>query len=438
MRFVSTRDSTQQVSFADAVLSCMAEDGGLYVPAYEENLLPWILYMNKTTSFSSLAGALTSALIKEEFSPIISEAIATRAFPFGPEIRRLDDSLYLLELFHGPTGSHKDFGVSYLASCLEHILLMQDKRAVLLAVSSGQTGASIVQALRDKERITAVILFPKGKMRGFTEKDCVWNGGNIYPVEAEGGLEACRSIARELFKRPDLIRKYGVTLANTANIGRLLPQTFFYSYAFSRLKEQVHGDIYYALAAGNYGNLVAGLYAWKFSLPVNGFITDCTAALNVDLLGKCQVLDSVVPVRKRNPADPADPSNLERLEEVFLAMPAVLKGLVFPAMVTEEDRESACKELFMKYGERADLFTSGAYAALQKQRDRVQPDEGVAVLIARDHPAFHAEDIRRCCGEQVSLPADVAEANAPCHAGRRLENGFDSLCAILEELNAQH
>ena len=115
MQFYSTRNPAIKVSFAQAVLDCMAADGGLYVPAYEENLRPWILYMNSKTSFASLAGALTSALIKEEFSPIISEAIATRAFPFSPQIRRLDDSLYVLELFHGPTGCYKDFGVSYLA-----------------------------------------------------------------------------------------------------------------------------------------------------------------------------------------------------------------------------------------------------------------------------------------------------------------------------------
>ena len=106
MQFHSTRNPNVTVSFAHAVLDCMASDGGLYVPAYEENLRPWILYMNSGTTFASLAGALTSALIKEEFSPIISEAIATRAFPFSPEIRQLDESLYALELFHGPTGSH--------------------------------------------------------------------------------------------------------------------------------------------------------------------------------------------------------------------------------------------------------------------------------------------------------------------------------------------
>ena len=144
MKFISSRENTKdksaQISFAEAILNCMPEDGGLYVPAYEENLRPWILYMDENTTFPSMAGALTSALIKDEFSPIISEAIAVDAFSFSPEVKKLNDNLYVLELFHGPTGCYKDFAVSYLASCLEHVLLMVEKNATVLAATDGETG----------------------------------------------------------------------------------------------------------------------------------------------------------------------------------------------------------------------------------------------------------------------------------------------------------
>ena len=120
MQFSSTRNSNNVINFSKAITECVSPDGGLYVPASQDNLKPWIYYLTETTTFASMAGALTSAMIKEEFSPIISEAIATKAFPFSPKLRQLDDSLYELDLYTGPTGSHLDFGVSYLASCLEY------------------------------------------------------------------------------------------------------------------------------------------------------------------------------------------------------------------------------------------------------------------------------------------------------------------------------
>ena len=109
MRFVSTRDGNRDVSFQEAILNCMPEDGGLYVPTGIENLRNWILYADETTSFANLAGTLTSGIINKEFSPLICERIATQAFVFEPKVRQLDKNLFILELYHGPTGTFKDF-----------------------------------------------------------------------------------------------------------------------------------------------------------------------------------------------------------------------------------------------------------------------------------------------------------------------------------------
>lgn len=436
MEFSSTRNPNKTVSFSQAIVNCLPEDGGMYVPAHEANLRPWIYYLNENTSFSSIAGSLTSALIKEEFSPIICETIASKAFPFSPELKQLDDNLFLLELFHGPTGCHKDFGVSYLASCLEHILIMENKNATLLAVTNGETGSCITKALKNKTRIKAILLYIKGSMRGFSDSDCVWNGGNIYPVEVDGTENDCFRIAREIYQDRSLIEKYNLTLANSVNIGRLLPQTFFYTYAFSRLKNKVCTDIFYALSANNYGNLVAGLYSWKFSLPVNGFITDSTPALSVDLQGKCNVLDSIIPLNKRGPSDPIEPSNIERLEEVFCTNPAVLKGLVFPARISEEEKGSAMKELFIKYHEFVDLSTAGAYAAAKKRNDIVSPDDGITVLISKDDPSLSKDTIKHWCGEYPEMPEHIKELYIPVTPKKTIPSTKQAIEAILKEIHS--
>ena len=434
MQFVSTRNPKEKVSFAQAIVQPVPKDGGMYAPAYEENLRPWILHMDDQTSFSSIAGSLTSALLKDEFSPIISETIATKAFPFSPVLSQIDDNLFSLELYHGPTGSHKDFGVSYLASCLEQILIMQGQKATVLAVTNGETGACIAQAFRNKTRLQAIMLYTKGTMRGFKDSDCIWNGGNIYPVEVNGTEEDCVRVVREIYADQDLIKRYNLTLANTLNIGRILPHSFFYTYAFTRLKKIIHSDMYYAMSPGNYGNLVAGLYSWKFSLPVNGFITDSSASLYADAQGKCTILDSLIPLDKRGPSDPVNPSNIERLEEVFFTNPAVIRGLVYPSMVSAKEQEKAFKDFYIKYKRIIDPSTANAYAAAKKRNDVISADEGAVILLARYHPSLSAQQIKLWCGETIAMPQEIQELYIPVTPKYTIDPERNAVVNILHEL----
>lgn len=444
MEFVSTRNRRSKAGFFQAITDCLCPDGGLYIPAASDDLRPWIYHFDDTTSFASIAGSLTAALLREEISPLISEAIAARAFPFAPEFIQLDRSLYKLSLFTGPTGSHKDFGVSFLVNCLEHILLIQEKTATVIAVSDGEIAASLAHAMRGKRQLRAVILYSRGAMRGFRPEDCIWNGGGIYPVEVEGSLSDCSRLVDKLFARRDLVRRHGLTLANTVNIGRLLPQTFFYLYAFSRLRGRVHGDIFYALAPGNYGNIVAGLYGWKYSLPVNAFITECTADLGIGDDGKARLEQAGFPAGQRMPVDPGSPSNLERLEEVFQTQPMVMRGLIFPQPVSGAEREAACRELFQRYGIYANGETAGSYAAAQKYTSSLSDGDSAVVLVSRDHPAlagatgggirFGREWIQRVCGKAPPVPEHLRQVLEPIEPQKRIAVRLEEVERILEEI----
>jgi len=441
MKYVSTRSCREHtpqepVGFSHALLNCLCADGGVYVPAHAADLRPWIMYMDEQTSFQSIAGALTSALIKEEFSPIISEAIANQAFPFSPELKKLDENLYALELFHGPTGVHKDFGLSYLAACLEYVLLMEGSSALIVAPTSGETGASIVRALKNKKHLKALLLYPKGAMRGIEEADCLWNGGNIYPVEVNGSIEDCIELSRRLYADASLVETYRLTLSNTVNIGRVLPHTFLYMYAFSRLRKHVYGDIYYAMGSDNYGNLAAGLYAWKFSLPVNGFILDSSAALSCDAQGKCCMPDSIVPLEKRGAADPGKPSNIERLEEVFTASPAVMKGLVYTAPVSEEETADAFRHLFENYRYFADPSGARAYAAARKRSDVIGAQDAALVFIVAEDPALHADTARLWCGEVPEKNARFDFLFREVKPVKKIEASLSAVIRILDEISA--
>ena len=436
MKFVSTRDDKNIVSFSQALLNCMPGDGGLYVPYECEDLRKWILYADEKTSFANLAGTLTSALINKEFSPIICEAIATRAFYFEPVIRQLDTNLFIMELCHGPTGTFKDFGVSYLAAALETVLQMYGEKSILLDSTTGELGACMAQALKGKSLLKSVLLAPKGKFRGMDESCFVWNGGNVYPIEVDGTEEDCRNLIRKVFSNPELVEKYHLTVANTANIGRLLPQAFFYTYAFSRIKKNVFGDIYYALPVGNYGNLVSGLYSWKLALPVNGFIVPVTDNLRFDVGGRTIVMDSFVPLSERMRADPADPSNLERMEHIFKANSLMLRSFVYPAQASDDDVSSACRELFTKYHVYADCETSQAYACAKKRND-VLDEDGAVVLVARNSPFADEAFIQHCIGESPAKDESVIRAFEPVCINRPVISPDDSatLISVLNSLN---
>lgn len=406
MKLVSTRDNSGcTVSFKRAVLDCMPADGGLYVPYSEHDLRAWILHMNDRTSFSAIAGSLTAALLKEEISPVISERIAVKAFQtYSPRLRQFDDRLFLLELFHGPTGNHRDFGFLWLASALEHLLTIDEKRAVVIAPSTGPGGRSMAAAFGDKKRLKLVILYPKGCAKGLKPEHLFENGGSVYPVEIDGDTAAIENIIRSIYQDRNLVEQFNLTLANTVNIGRILPQVFFYMFAFTRIKKRTSGEIFYAVPSGNYGNLAAGLYAWKFCLPLNGFITDATETLTCDASGACQCITSSTPLLERGAADPAVPSSIERLEQIFTVSPSIMKSIIFPAPVTDKTAEQLIHDSYKRYGIMFDTATAHAYAAAREHKLFKRNGEESLVLVSKDHPAFESDALSRICGETPIIP----------------------------------
>ena len=433
MLLTSTRNRNIEVPFSQGIINCVPEDGGLYVPSSLQDLRRWIMYTDEKTSFQSIAGSLTSAFINEEFSPIICEKIATEAFPHEPVLKQLDENLFTLELFHGWTGCHRDYGVSYLISCLETILTMKGGKAVLLDYTNGELGAILAKTLKNKNNIKAVLVCRKDGYRGLEPEDLYWNGGNIYPLEAESADEGKRMI-REVFADQEFVKAHNLTVANTANFCRLLGHVFFFPYAFSRIKNKTNGDIFYALAPGNYSNLVAGLYSWRFALPLGGFVLPSTGALTTDTRGSTLLLDSIVSMDKRNKADPSDPSNLERMEEIFSANALMLRNFVFPSPITNEDTDQAAKELFKKYGIFADRHTARAFAALKKRSDEIFDEEGTAVLIACDDPALAQSYCRHTVGEAPEQSQRIKDALRPAILDRPCITSSQEIKYIIKSL----
>lgn len=434
MQFTSTRNSNLKVSFSQAVRDCIPDDGGVFVPSSIEDMRRWIYYIDETTSFASIAGSLTSALMHEEFSPIICETIATAAFPVEPVVKQLDGSLFMTEMYHGFTGCHRDYGVSYLVSYLETTLQLKGGKAVFLDFTHGGLGALLSKILKDKKNIKAVLVYQKGTVRGLDEESLVWNGGNIYPVEMEGSEAEIKAAISEVFADREFVQANGLTVANTTNVCRLLGQIFFFPYSFAQVKKKFNGEFYYAMGAGNYGSLMAGLYSWRFALPVNGFYVPSTTALARSANGSPVVLDSLVDLKVRGETNPAVPANLERLESFFGKNEMMMRNFIYPCDVSEEQRDAAAKELYMKYGIFADKETASAYAVVKENCSEVFDEDGAFILTAYNHPSLSSDYCRHVIGEAPEMPDEIKASFVPVQLGRPVIASVEELKKIAGSL----
>ncbi len=433
MIFTSTRDDNLSVNFSQAVKECLPSDGGVFVPSSNsfEDLRRWIYYIDEKTTFTSIAGTLTSAFIQNEFSPIICERIATKAFPFSPVVKQLDDNLFLMELFHGFTGCHRDFGVSYLCSFLETTHELKGGKSVFVDFTHGELGALLAKVLRGKKHIKAVLVYKKGTVRGLTEEDYIWNGGNILPIEMEGAEVEIKRQIKQLMQDKAFVKDYNLTLANTTNVCRLMAQVFYFPYAFAQIKKKVGGSIFYAMEAGNYAALMAGLYSWRFAFPTSGIFIPSSAELSLNAVGNPVVLDSFVEVENRKNANPIVPANLERLEYFFKNNELMMRNFVFPCPVSEKNREKAAKKLFIEYGVFADSGTASAYASVLQNGQDVFDEDGAVVLVSQNHPGFSAEYCRHVVGEGPELPENIRETLRGVEVGREVLKTAEELKKII-------
>ena len=434
MQFTSTRNNNLTVSFSQAVRDCIPDDGGVFVPSSIEDMRRWIYYIDETTPFTSIAGSLTSALMHDEFSPIICETIATAAFPVSPVVRQLDGSLFMTEMYHGFTGCHRDYGVSYLCSYLETTLQLKGGKAVFVDFTHGGLGALMSKILKGKKNIKAVLVYKKGTVRGLDEESLAWNGGNIYPVEMEGSEAEIKAAISKVFADRSFVQQHGLTVANTTNVCRLLGQIFFFPYSFAQVKNKFNGEFYYAMGAGNYGSLIAGLYSWRFALPVNGFYVPSTAALARSANGAPVVLDSLVDLKARGETNPAIPANLERLESFFGKNEMMMRNFIYPCDVSEAQRDAAAKELYMKYGIFADKDTASAYAVVKENCSEVYDEDGAFILTAYNHPSLSSDYCRHVIGEAPEMPETIKEAQKPVQLGRPVLTNADEIKKIVEGL----
>ncbi len=414
MKFISTRVGSatgkKLVSFRQAVFSALPEDGGLYVPAEQPQLSSRIAGFSAATSFAELAAAVVGELLGDELGPEAARRVCDRAFTFEPTLQPLEERLTLLELFHGPTCAFKDFGASFLASVMEEFLRQESRRAVILVATSGDTGSAVARAFQGKANIEVVILYPSGRVSALQEQQLTTVGGNVTALEIQGSFDDCQRLVKQAFMDSELRKNLSLSSANSINLGRLLPQALYYIYGTLRLAPGKNKRRMICVPSGNFGNLTAGVYAWRWGMEVDGFI----AATNInDVVPEYLITGEFRPRRSlktiSNAMDVGYPSNFERLVVLFEGSVRKMRKRIKAVVITDQETRQTMRRVYRDSGILIDPHTAvGVLASRRYLEDSGY--SGQILSLATAHPGKFVDIVEQATGAVPQLPATLQEA----------------------------
>lgn len=409
MKLYSTKDKTHLVELKEAVLRGLPPDNGLYMPEHIP-VLPKD-FINNLADFSFQEIALT--VCKNLFQGYIPDSdlkkIVEKAVNFPAPLVQLDEHIHVLELFHGPSLAFKDFGARFMAQLMSYFNKGEEQELVILVATSGDTGGAVAAGFYQTPGIEVVILYPSGKVSNLQEKQLTTLGHNITALEVEGTFDDCQSLVKRAFLDKELTTNIRLTSANSINISRLVPQSFYYFEAYKQAPQD--RPINFCIPSGNFGNLTAGLLASAMGLPVNHFI----AATNINDVVPEYLESGIFQPRPSlrtisNAMDVGNPSNFARMLDFFKEtnerstwnnMRQRISGYAF----SDQETETAIREIFQKHQYVMDPHGAVGYLAIQ-QHLRKQPNT-TNILLETAHPTKFIDDVERVIGQRIKLPEQL-------------------------------
>ena len=420
MNLYNIKHPEEQVNFAQGVRQGLGKDQGLFFP----EVLPKFDDIDALLALPLVERSqkILSALIGDELPQETLNAMVKNAFTFPAPLAKVNDDIYALELFHGPTLAFKDFGGRFMAQALSAV--RGDGKITILTATSGDTGAAVAHAFYGLENINVVILYPKGKISPLQEKLFCTLGGNIRTVAIEADFDACQALVKQAFDDAELRQAIGLNSANSINISRLLAQVCYYFEAVAQLPKEKRSDVVVSVPSGNFGNLTAGLIAKTLGLPIKRFIASTNANDTVPRYlksGKWEPNATVATLS--NAMDVSRPNNWPRVEELFKRNGWNLSELGSDALNDAETEEA----LKAQYAEGYLCEPHGAIA-YQVLKDQLQAGE-TGIFLCTAHPAKFKESVERILDIELPLPEALDKHN-------KMELLSDTMAADFAKLRA--
>jgi threonine synthase len=406
MKYFSLYNPSHKVSFQEAVVNGLAPDGGLYMPEFTPSLPEGFVSSLPELSRAEIAFAVARPFVQESIPNEVLKQIVGETVDFDFPLTRIEDNVYALELYHGPTLAFKDVGARFMARILRHIAKTIQKEITVLVATSGDTGSAVALGFYDVPGIHVVILYPDGKVSALQEKQLATLGKNIHAVKVDGTFDDCQRLVKTAFQDNTLRREKFLTSANSINIARLIPQSFYYFFAWASLPQ--HNKVVFSVPSGNFGNLTAGVLSKKMGLPVHAFV----AATNINDVVPEYLQRKVFKPRPSqqtisNAMDVGNPSNFPRLLALYdndwKSISSGVKGYSF----TDDETRNTIRQIHNQT--RYLLDPHGAVACLGLKK-YLQSNPGyTGVFLETAHPAKFPEIVEAAVSQKILLPKSLQD-----------------------------
>ncbi len=402
MKYHSTNGIVGNVNLDEAVIKGLAADKGLFMPENIKQLPDEFFERIDKMSLDEVAYRVADALFGEDITASDLKKIVSETLSFNIPLVCVKENIFALELFHGPTLAFKDVGARFMARMLRHFIKGRGSRVNVLVATSGDTGSAVANGFLNVEGVHVYILYPKGKVSDIQEKQFTTLGHNITALEIDGCFDDCQALVKSAFMDEELTSKMFLTSANSINLARLLPQSFYYFWAYAQLKSMgLERELVVSVPCGNFGNLTAALFAKRMGLPIKRFIAANNSndvVYNYLQTGKYNPRPSVATIA--NAMDVGSPSNFARIMALYNADHASVCADITGAAYNDNQIAEAIEKAYKETGYLLDPHGACAYLATHEGLGEGE----TGVFLETAHPAKFKETIESILQQEIQIP----------------------------------
>ena len=407
MKYYSTNKQAPLATLKEAVVKGLAGDRGLYMPEHIMQLPASFFEHIDQMSFQELSYIVADAFFGEDVDKDDLRRIVYDTLSFDCPVVQVDDNIYALELFHGPTLAFKDVGARFMARLLQYFIRQEaEERVNVLVATSGDTGSAVANGFLGVDGIHVYVLYPKGKVSPIQECQFTTLGQNITAIEVDGVFDDCQALVKQAFLDPQLNAHMRLTSANSINVARFLPQAFYYFNAYARMKAIGKADnMVMCVPSGNFGNITAGLFGVEMGMPIKRFIAANNANdifYNYLQTGKYEPKASKQTLA--NAMDVGDPSNFARVYDLYGGSHERITSYIGGATYSDDTIRETMRECHARTGYVLDPHGACGYRAL---REQLRPGEA-GVFCETAHPAKFKEKVDEILGIDIDIPDRLA------------------------------
>jgi threonine synthase len=409
MKYFSTNHKVEPVDLRTAVLQGLPKDKGLFMPEDIPMMPPRFFENMHVLNFKELSAAVALTLLGDDLPSDVIVSIVDDTLSFNTPLVKLDDKNYILELFHGPTLAFKDVGARFMARLMSHYLKDSDQKATVLVATSGDTGSAVAHGFYGVDNIDVVLLYPSGKISKIQEQQLTTLGKNITALEIDGSFDDCQDLVKQAFVDDELSEKMTLSSANSINLARLIPQTFYYFNAIAQLKGRGVADTpVITVPSGNLGNISAGLIAKRMGLPVKAFVAACNKN---DSLTK-YLKDGEYKAQKTkhtisNAMDVGNPSNVVRIQDLYGYAVSFMKQDIYSWSFFDEETRDMMKKTYEQYGYILDPHGAVGMCGSEAYHKKINGND-VCITVETAHPAKFGDIVEPVLGLTPEMPERLA------------------------------